>query len=111
MSDIKWYKVKPYQVYFEFYKDSNIAKRRFLENEIFSATSEQLNINQLDRLEEVEEPKQEKQDIDTDVKSEGTQKEDERSTSGTANAESDRKEIAAAKLRGKTTGNQNTELF
>ena len=52
----KYYKVKEYQCYLEFFPDSNIVKRSFSEGEVFSATDEQLNVNQLDRIEECDPP-------------------------------------------------------
>lgn len=55
--NMKFYRVKPYQVYLEFYEDTNIVKRRFIEGETFFATPEQLNSNQLDRLEEIKDYK------------------------------------------------------
>lgn len=100
--EAKRYKVLEYQTYMELYENSNIVKRRFLEGEIFFATDEELNKNQLDRIEELG-----PEEVSIEFPSDGA---DVNESTQEAKAEADPKEAARAKLRGGKPAQANAQV-
>jgi len=106
-----WYKVLPFNTYIEFYEGTNIAKRYFVESQIFEATEEQLNKNQLSRIVEVDKPNETQENGEDDVGSNKSGRENnEESAYGKQETDSagrdKEKELAkeALRRRGKESG-------